>query len=74
MNCTECAQHPSLRQTGCSQEINKRAEWKCPVCNQEYWYQEDESLAPYEPEGAPISKEPEKPTTWGKSYKFKNNP
>lgn len=75
--CTECAQHPLLRCTGESQEINQRAEWACPVCGREYWFQENGDLTPYKPEDFPVSKEPEKapekPTGW-KSYRFKSNP
>jgi len=72
--CSECAQHPLLRCTGESQEINERAEWACPVCDREYWFQANGDLSPDKPEDAPSSKEPKEPeksTKWGKSYRFK---
>lgn len=74
MKCTECNTHPQLRHTGWSQKINKRAEWICPVCHTQYWYQDDGSLAPAPWSGDMKTADKGGKVVWGSVYKFKGNP
>lgn len=74
MNCTECTARPPLRRTGWSQEINKQPEWKCPVCDLEYWYQEDGTLAPRVFAGKSKPADKGGKVTWAPVYKFKGHP
>jgi len=64
MRCTKCINRSKLILTGFSEEVNKRAEWHCPVCGQEYWRQHDGSLDTTKPEPKPRA-----PLGW-KGYVF----
>ena len=65
MKCAECIHQAELIRTGYSEEVNGRAEWRCPVCGREYWLQQDKSLATTKPEPKKV-----KPIVWNVWRKF----